>query len=148
MLTLSGSLAGNRATFTNITHRTIFSSPFFERFAINPFHIRRSEKSLLTSMQFLKYCSIQNILYALMGCSVSEGAEKALLKVHRSCIYRLKGTPMQGETAERWRQVCEKVVSEQNPERLMELVRELNQLLEEKETRLKKSPRSMSQAVD
>jgi hypothetical protein len=44
---------------------------------------------------------------------------------------------MQGENAERWRMLCERAASEQDPARLMELVREINRLLEEKEERLR-----------
>jgi hypothetical protein len=43
---------------------------------------------------------------------------------------------MQGENAERWRMLCERAATEQDPVRLMELVREINRLLEEKEQRL------------
>jgi hypothetical protein len=34
-------------------------------------------------------------------------------------------------------QLCERAVTEQDPEKLMELVKEINRLLEEKERRLK-----------
>jgi hypothetical protein len=37
---------------------------------------------------------------------------------------------------ERWRQLCEQVVLEQNPIRFQQLVDELNEVLEEKERRL------------
>ena len=43
---------------------------------------------------------------------------------------------MQGQQKERWRELCELAAQEQNPERLMELVAEINRLLEEKEQRL------------
>jgi hypothetical protein len=49
---------------------------------------------------------------------------------------------MQGENGERWRVLCEQAANEQDPVRLMELVREINRLLEEKEERLQ-----MQQAV-
>ena len=45
---------------------------------------------------------------------------------------------MKGERGERWRQLCAQAAEEQDPDRLMELVREINQLLEEKEERLKR----------
>jgi hypothetical protein len=38
---------------------------------------------------------------------------------------------MQGENAERWRMLCERAATEQDPTRLMELVREINRLLEQ-----------------
>ena len=39
-------------------------------------------------------------------------------------------------------QLCERAVTEQDPEKLMELVKEINRLLEEKERRLKNTPSS------
>jgi hypothetical protein len=45
---------------------------------------------------------------------------------------------MKGERGERWRQLCAQAAEEQDPDRLMELIREINDLLEEKEQRLKK----------
>ena len=43
---------------------------------------------------------------------------------------------MQGQQKERWKELCELAAREQNPERLMELVAEINRLLEQKEQRL------------
>ena len=43
---------------------------------------------------------------------------------------------MQGEKKERWMELCAQAAMEQDPEKLMELVREINSLLEEKERRL------------
>jgi hypothetical protein len=43
---------------------------------------------------------------------------------------------MHGEVRERWMELCAQAASEQDPERLMELVKEINDLLEEKEQRL------------
>ena len=43
---------------------------------------------------------------------------------------------MQGEKKERWMELCARAATEQDPEKLMELVREINALLEEKERRL------------
>jgi hypothetical protein len=43
---------------------------------------------------------------------------------------------MRGETEERWRQLCEQAVHEQGPNKLMELVEEINRVLEEKKQRL------------
>lgn len=45
---------------------------------------------------------------------------------------------MKGERGERWRDLCSQAAEEQDPDRLMELVREINALLEEKEHRLKR----------
>jgi hypothetical protein len=43
---------------------------------------------------------------------------------------------MRGETGERWRTLCERAASEQDPQKLLELASEINRLLEEKENRL------------
>jgi hypothetical protein len=43
---------------------------------------------------------------------------------------------MQGQQKERWKELCELAAQEQNPERLMELVAEINRILEQKEQRL------------
>jgi len=44
---------------------------------------------------------------------------------------------MDGQRKEEWTQLCEQAAVEKNPERLMELVQEINRLLQEKEDRLK-----------
>jgi hypothetical protein len=41
------------------------------------------------------------------------------------------------DNLERWKQLCEQAAKEQDPEKLMELVAEINRLLEAKERRLK-----------
>lgn len=43
---------------------------------------------------------------------------------------------MKGELRERWMRLCEQAAIEQDAERLMDLVSEINRLLEEKERRL------------
>ena len=43
---------------------------------------------------------------------------------------------MKGETKERWRSLCEQAAEEQDPEKLMQLVTEINHLLDAKEERL------------
>jgi len=43
---------------------------------------------------------------------------------------------MEGPNKERWIQLSEQAAVEQDPDKLLELVNELNALLEEKETRL------------
>jgi hypothetical protein len=45
--------------------------------------------------------------------------------------------PMQGETKERWQQLCEQATIEQDPKKLMILIVEINRLLEEKDERLR-----------
>jgi len=41
-----------------------------------------------------------------------------------------------GNTKERWRELCEQASVEQDPDKLLQLVKEINQLLEEKRTLL------------
>jgi len=43
---------------------------------------------------------------------------------------------MEGKTKERWAELCEQAAKEQDPNRLMQLVQEINKLLIEKEERL------------
>ena len=44
---------------------------------------------------------------------------------------------MKGEKRERWMRLCEQAANEQDTQKLLELVREINRLLEEKEQRLR-----------
>ena len=44
---------------------------------------------------------------------------------------------MKGETGERWRRLCEQAALEQDPQKLLELAEKINQLLDQKEERLK-----------
>jgi hypothetical protein len=46
---------------------------------------------------------------------------------------------MQGKTKERWIELCEQAAVEQDREKLLELVAEINRLLTEKDERLKQS---------
>jgi len=43
---------------------------------------------------------------------------------------------MQGETKERWQMLCDQAATEQDPDRLIALIREICQMLEDKEKRL------------
>lgn len=45
---------------------------------------------------------------------------------------------MKGANKERWHYLCEQAAIEQDPDRLLELIKEINRLLEEKEQRLKR----------
>ncbi len=47
---------------------------------------------------------------------------------------------MKGEKRERWMQLCEQAANEQDPEKLMDLVRQIDALLQEKEDRLRHKP--------
>jgi hypothetical protein len=48
------------------------------------------------------------------------------------------GLHLRGERKEYWMQLCEQAANEQDPDKLMELVKEINRLLEEKEQRLQR----------
>jgi hypothetical protein len=52
-------------------------------------------------------------------------------------IAQTKGVSLQGEIKERWLQLCEQAVTEQDPDKLFQLIHEINQLLEEKQAKLK-----------
>lgn len=43
---------------------------------------------------------------------------------------------MKGKTKELWKYYCEQAAVEQDPDKLLELVKEINRMLEEKETHL------------
>ncbi len=47
---------------------------------------------------------------------------------------------MQGPQKERWMELCAQAAVEKNPDKMLELVREINRLLEEKERRLGITP--------
>jgi hypothetical protein len=53
---------------------------------------------------------------------------------------------MKGEKKEHWMQLCEQAANEQDPQRLLELVNEINRLLEEKEQRLKQESKGFRPA--
>lgn len=48
---------------------------------------------------------------------------------------------MKGELKEHWLKLCEQAATEQDSEKLIELIEEINRLLQEKEERLKSSER-------
>jgi hypothetical protein len=48
---------------------------------------------------------------------------------------------MIGENKERWQELCELAEKEQDPDQLIALIREINQLLEEKQSRLTHQPK-------
>jgi hypothetical protein len=74
-------------------------------------------------------------LMALSGHARSE----SLVESPGYVLYtKIRGTYlMQGEKAEQWRALCEKAAVEQDPDKLMGLVKEINRLLDEKEQRLR-----------
>ena len=46
---------------------------------------------------------------------------------------------MQGEKKERWEELCQQAANEQDPQKLLKLVQEINRLLAEKRDRLNKT---------
>ena len=54
---------------------------------------------------------------------------------------------MQGETKERWKQLCEQAASEQDSRKLLQLIQEINDLLEEKRLRVSKKEYPPSDSV-
>jgi hypothetical protein len=44
------------------------------------------------------------------------------------------------ENREKWMELCARAATEQDPEKLMQLIAQINQLLEAKERRLKSNP--------
>ena len=54
---------------------------------------------------------------------------------------------MQGETGNTWRKLCEQAAAEPNPEKLLEIVHEINRMFEEKEQRLMQARKSQSHAA-
>ena len=53
-------------------------------------------------------------------------------------LARMEARPMRGKTKELWEQFCEQAEVEQDPEKLVQLAKEINRMLEEKENRLKR----------
>lgn len=47
---------------------------------------------------------------------------------------------MRGETGERWRELCQQAAIEQDHQKLMQLVQQINDLLDAKERRLRPLP--------
>jgi hypothetical protein len=52
---------------------------------------------------------------------------------------RTEAHAMKGKTKENWMYVCEQAAVEQDSEKLLQLVKEINRMLEEKEARLLRS---------
>jgi hypothetical protein len=51
---------------------------------------------------------------------------------------------MIGKNYERWKELCERAATEQDSEKLMELVKEIDRLLDAKQKRLNRDPPSKS----
>lgn len=54
---------------------------------------------------------------------------------------------MQGETREKWQQLCEQAAVEKDPEELLKLTAEINRLLTEKDFRLKQERQRHTRTV-
>lgn len=59
----------------------------------------------------------------------------------------LREQTMQGETENKWRKLCEQATVEQDPQTLLELVREINRLLDEKEQPLTQTHKTQMHAA-
>ena len=60
----------------------------------------------------------------------------SVLSGHHRCR---RGTTVIGKNKERWHELCEQAAVEQDPKKMLVLVREINKLLEEKRVRLNNS---------
>jgi hypothetical protein len=65
--------------------------------------------------------------------------------VKGGCYGVLPREQMQGPTRERWLEICEQVIAEQDPDKFLKLITELNDLLDEKEERLLAQRKGMSE---
>jgi hypothetical protein len=54
---------------------------------------------------------------------------------------------MQGTAGERWRELCARAAVEQDPDKLLELTREISRLLDEKQERLQKTRKGDGQSA-
>jgi len=54
----------------------------------------------------------------------------------RSHSATMEAYAMQGKTKEIWKQLCEQAAAEQDPAKLLELVKQIDRMLDEKETHL------------
>ena len=54
---------------------------------------------------------------------------------------------MRGPLRERWQELCEQAASEQDPQKLLELIREINDLLGAKQARLNNSAKGASEGT-
>jgi hypothetical protein len=63
------------------------------------------------------------------------------------CCQRMAEGKMEGEKRERWMRLCVEVADEQDSNRLLELISEVNRLLHEKELRLRNVRREASKYV-
>jgi hypothetical protein len=61
-------------------------------------------------------------------------------RLGKSAKHSLGVRPMQGANKERWKVLCEQAAVEQDPAKLHQLIKEINDLLEAKESRLKGNP--------
>ena len=76
---------------------------------------------------------------ALSSSILSASEQTSLCRDVTICnLHQLRRVYLKGDKREYWMRLCEQAANEQDPEKLMELVKEINRLLEEKELRLKK----------
>ena len=80
---------------------------------------------------------------AVLLISVREGCHLQVSvreKLRTELGVQFGGKTLRGETKERWRELCERVVVEQDPARLVATIQELLQELEGEEERRRKTP--------
>lgn len=95
-------------------------------------HLREGYFRSGTTDRSIPYCYDRNSqLTRLLGCV---RYETLFLSGRMDCL------AMKGATKERWMELCEQATVEQDPQKLLELARQINDLLEEKERRLGITP--------
>jgi len=72
----------------------------------------------------------------LQLCTEFRGRAIAIIKWN-ALAEDARSQPMQGATKERWQELCEQATTEQDPDKLLVLIAEINRLLEEKDQRLR-----------
>jgi hypothetical protein len=80
--------------------------------------------------------------------NVGLATESKIAIIVSSCSSSKEQNMMQGPTRERWQELCAQAAEEQDPEKLLELVKEINRLLEEKEKRLAKLRKQSATAAE
>jgi hypothetical protein len=84
-------------------------------------------------------------LWTVGGSLVAEVIEQT--RLDRCVITQTGASSVQGANKERWRELCEQASVEQDPEKLLELTREINELLARKQGRLSHNTRPDSEST-
>ena len=87
---------------------------------------------------------ISQLETALPTCFAISRAMSGIGHFKSSCrdisAFPTSGGAQMRENLQKWMELCEQAATEQDPEKLMELISEINRLLEAKERRLKGNP--------